>query len=175
MDWITGAKIQIIFDIAKLFWCKSVMCRGNTWLSQSNGRMLRPSTPMRLGTNGQRGTRDTRMRCGGNGQRGTRCRMRCGSNGQRACSKMNTKCTTLAIHIRRSFLPCTSLPYSHTAAWPQGSRHSMYCAHSSEWGLFGRNTRSAFRRTPSLNKQHFLVINYEWWVISYIPYFFSLA
>ena len=26
---------------------------------------------------------------------------------------------------------------------------SMYCAHSSEWGLFGRNTRSAFRRTPS--------------------------
>ena len=27
---ITGAKIQIIFDIAKLFWCKSVMCRGNT-------------------------------------------------------------------------------------------------------------------------------------------------
>ena len=28
---------------------------------------------------------------------GTMCRMRCGSNGQRACSKMNTKCTTLAI------------------------------------------------------------------------------
>ena len=27
--------------------------------------------------------------------------------------------------------------------------HSMYCAQSSEWGLFGRNTRSAFRRTPS--------------------------
>ena len=25
----------------------------------------------------------------------------------------------------------------------------MYCAISSEWGLFGRNTRSAFRRTPS--------------------------
>ena len=23
MDWITGAKVQIIFDIAKLFWCKS--------------------------------------------------------------------------------------------------------------------------------------------------------
>ena len=34
---------------------------------------------------------------------------------------------------------------------PVGSRHSMYCAISSEWGLFGRNTRSAFRRTPSLN------------------------
>ena len=32
-----------------------------------------------------------------------------------------------------------------------GSRHSMSCAISSEWGLFGRNTRSAFRRTPSLN------------------------
>jgi hypothetical protein len=30
-----------------------------------------------------------------------------------------------------------------------GSRHSMYCAYPSEWGLFGRNTRSAFRRTPS--------------------------
>ena len=25
----------------------------------------------------------------------------------------------------------------------------MYCAYSSKWGLFGRNTRSAFRRTPS--------------------------
>ena len=49
----------------------------------------------------------------------------------------------------RSCLPCTALPYSHTAAWPRGSRHSMYCAISSEWGLFGRNTRSAFRRTPS--------------------------
>ena len=32
-------------------------------------------------------------------------------------------------------------------------RHSMYCAISSEWGLFGRNTRSAFRRTPSRNWQ----------------------
>ena len=49
----------------------------------------------------------------------------------------------------RSCLPCTALPFSHTAAWPQGSRHSMYCAQSSKWGLFGRNTRSAFRRTPS--------------------------
>ena len=27
---------------------------------------------------------------------------------------------------RRSFLPCTSLPCSHAAAWPQGSRHSMF-------------------------------------------------
>ena len=26
---------------------------------------------------------------------------------------------------------------------------SMYCAHSSEWGLFGRNTRSAIRGTSS--------------------------
>ena len=51
--------------------------------------------------------------------------------------------------IWRSCLPCTALPCSHTAAWPQGSRPSMYCAYSSKWGLFGRNTRSAFRRTPS--------------------------
>ena len=55
----------------------------------------------------------------------------------------------------RSCLPCTALPFSHTAAWPQGSRHSMYCAQSSKWGLFGRNTRSAFRRTPSLKKTPF--------------------
>ena len=27
--------------------------------------------------------------------------------------------------------------------------HSMYCVHSSEWGLFGRNTRSAIRGTSS--------------------------
>ena len=39
---------------------------------------------------------------------------------------------------------------------PVGVRHSMYCTISSEWGLFGCNTRSAFRRTPSFNKQHFL-------------------
>ena len=51
--------------------------------------------------------------------------------------------------LRRSCLPCTTLPYSHTAAYPQGIRHSMCRAYSSEWGLFGRNTRSAFRRTPS--------------------------
>ena len=30
--------------------------------------------------------------------------------------------------IWRSCLPCTALPYSHTAAYPQGVRHSMYCA-----------------------------------------------
>ena len=28
----------------------------------------------------------------------------------------------------RSCLPCTALPYSRTAAYPQGVRHSMYCA-----------------------------------------------
>ena len=54
----------------------------------------------------------------------------------------------------RSYLPCTVLPCSHTAAYPQGVRHSMYCAISSEWGLFGRNTRSAFRRTPSRSYCH---------------------
>ena len=31
-------------------------------------------------------------------------------------------------YIRRSCLPCTALPCSHTAAYPQGVRHSMYCA-----------------------------------------------
>ena len=30
--------------------------------------------------------------------------------------------------IWRSCLPCTALPCSHTAAYPQGVRHSMYCA-----------------------------------------------
>ena len=77
--------------------------------------------------------------------------------------RKRTFCTTTLPHKKmcryyeygRSCLPCTALPYSHTAAWPRGSRHSMYCAISSEWGLFGRNTRSAFRRTPSLNKSHF--------------------
>ena len=34
----------------------------------------------------------------------------------------------------RSYLPCTVLPCSHTAAWPQGSRRSMCRAISSEWG-----------------------------------------
>ncbi len=28
----------------------------------------------------------------------------------------------------RSCLPCTALPFSHTAAYPRGVRHSMYCA-----------------------------------------------
>ena len=55
--------------------------------------------------------------------------------------------------LRRSCLPCTTLPYNHTVAYPQGIRHSMYCADSSEWGLFGHNTRSAFRRTPSRKMQ----------------------
>ena len=58
--------------------------------------------------------------------------------------------------LRRSCLPCTTLPYNHTVAWPRGSRHSMCHAYSSEWGLFGRNTRSAFRRTPSRIMQHIL-------------------
>ena len=60
------------------------------------------------------------------------------------------------IEHRRSCLPCTALPYSHTAAYPQGIRHSMCCADSSEWGLFGHNTRSAFRRTPSRKMQPIL-------------------
>ena len=49
----------------------------------------------------------------------------------------------------RSCLPCTALPFSHTAAYPRGVRHSMYCAQSSKWGLFGRNTRSAIQGTTS--------------------------
>ena len=49
----------------------------------------------------------------------------------------------------RSCLPCTALPFSHTAAYPRGVRHSMYCAQSSKWGLFGRNTRSAIQGTSS--------------------------
>ena len=32
------------------------------------------------------------------------------------------------IDLWRSCLPCTALPYSHTAAYPQGVRHSMHCA-----------------------------------------------
>ena len=31
----------------------------------------------------------------------------------------------------------------------------MYCAQSSKWGLFGRNTRSAIRGTSSLKKSTF--------------------
>ena len=61
--------------------------------------------------------------------------------------------------LRRSCLPCTTLPYSHTAAYPQGIRHSMCRAYSSEWGLFGRNTRSAFRRTPSRSMQPILSLH----------------
>ena len=71
----------------------------------------------------------------------------------------------------RSCLPCTALPYSRTAAYPQfntppiheigrGPRRGtpFYVRTiSSVWGHFGCFTRSAFRRTPSLNKQHFLV------------------
>ncbi len=71
----------------------------------------------------------------------------------------------------RSCLPCTALPYSRTAAYPQfntppiheigrGPRRGtpFYVRTiSSVWGHFGCFTRSAFRRTPSLNKTHFLV------------------
>ena len=77
----------------------------------------------------------------------------------------------------RSCLPCTALPYSRTAAWPQGSRHSMFalfpqCGDTSlclgRLGLPDRlpfskpkvnwllHARSAFRRTPSLKKSAFL-------------------
>ena len=45
--------------------------------------------------------------------------------------------------------PCTALPCSHTAAYPRGIRHSMCCAISLEWGLFGHNTRSAILGTSS--------------------------
>ena len=45
----------------------------------------------------------------------------------------------------------SALPTHSRSSWgPHNTlSHSMYCAISSEWGLFGRNTRSAFRRTPS--------------------------
>ena len=45
----------------------------------------------------------------------------------------------------------SALPTRSRSSWGPHDilRHSMYCAYSSEWGLFGRNTRSAFRRTPS--------------------------
>ena len=47
----------------------------------------------------------------------------------------------------------SALPTHSRSSWGPHNilRHSMYCAISSEWGLFGRNTRSAFRRTPSRN------------------------
>ena len=45
----------------------------------------------------------------------------------------------------------SALPTRSRSSWGPHDilRHSMYCALSSEWELFGRNTRSAFRRTPS--------------------------
>ena len=47
----------------------------------------------------------------------------------------------------------SALPTHSRSSWGPHNilSHSMYCAISSEWGLFGRNTRSAFRRTPSLH------------------------
>ena len=48
----------------------------------------------------------------------------------------------------------SALPTRSRSSWGPHDilRHSMYCALSSEWELFGRNTRSAFRRTPSPRK-----------------------
>ena len=43
-------------------------------------------------------------------------------------------------------------PIHEIGRGPRKSRHSMYCALSSEWGLFGRNTRSAIRGTSSPRK-----------------------
>ena len=57
----------------------------------------------------------------------------------------------IRLHTRNS----TPHQFTKLVGDPVGMRHSMYCTISSEWGLFGCNTRSAFRRTPSLNKQHF--------------------
>ena len=61
----------------------------------------------------------------------------------------------------------SALPTRSRSSWGPHDilRHSMYCALSSEWELFGRNTRSAFRRTPSppkirsLNAAHVLQKN----------------
>ena len=57
--------------------------------------------------------------------------------------------TVDCVNIRAT---CASaLPTRSRSSWGPHDifRHSMYCANSSEWELFGRNTRSAFRRTPS--------------------------
>ena len=45
----------------------------------------------------------------------------------------------------------SALPTHSRSSWGPHYilRHSMCRAYSLEWGLFGRNTRSAFRRTPS--------------------------
>ena len=57
--------------------------------------------------------------------------------------------TVDCVNIRAT---CASaLPTRSRSSWGPHDifRHSMYCAYSLEWGLLGRNTRSAFRRTPS--------------------------
>ena len=62
----------------------------------------------------------------------------------------------LIIHIGGRVYPVRHYPIAKRLRDRGGSRHSMYCAQSSEWGLFGRNTRSAFRRTPSRKMQPIL-------------------
>ena len=51
----------------------------------------------------------------------------------------------------------SALPTHSRSSWGPHNilRHSMYCAQSSKWGLFGRNTRSAIRGTSSLKKSAF--------------------
>ena len=51
----------------------------------------------------------------------------------------------------------SALPTHSRSSWGPHNilSHSMYCTISSVWGHFGCFTRSAFRRTPSLNKSHF--------------------
>ena len=45
----------------------------------------------------------------------------------------------------------SALPTHSRSSWGPHNilRHSMYCAQSSKWGLFGRNTRSAIQGTSS--------------------------
>ena len=58
----------------------------------------------------------------------------------------------------RSCLPCTALPYSRNGCVPARGTPFYVRTISSVWGHFGCFTRSAFRRTPSLNKTHFWVM-----------------
>ena len=53
---------------------------------------------------------------------------------------------------------------------PVGSRPSRCCADSSEWELFGHNTRSAFRRTPSRIMQPILQFARNFIRKSALPY-----
>ena len=45
---------------------------------------------------------------------------------------------------------------------------SMYCTDSSLWGQFGRNTRSAFRRTSSQRTPKLKKVLYFVWVLAYV-------